>query len=386
MTGPGDGAPRKGRTGGKKKWTWGEVLQVLEELAPLECAEEWDRVGLLLEPAPEGSLSRLFLAVDLTGPVLEEALERKAGMILAYHPPLFHPLESLCWSRPGERILLRALQAGIPLYSPHTALDSAPGGVNDWLARGLGPGRVQPLLPCRGRREFKLVTFVPPGQADALRAALARAGAGVIGDYRECSFNLEGTGTFFGGPETSPVLGEKGRLEKVAEVRLEMVFPPSLLPVIARVLAENHPYEEPAWDIYPLERKPLEGSGQGRLVVLDRPVRPSTLVRRIKKHLGIGRLSAAFPAGLEMVDRVALCAGAGKEVLKDQDSAQVVWTGEMSHHAVLAHLAAGRGVILCGHTETERGYLPVLAERIAERLPGLEVLVSRVDRPPLGPA
>ncbi len=379
----GETSKEKARAGGRGPWEWTRIAAVLEELAPLRFAEEWDRVGLLAAPAPGGRVRRLFLAVDLTEEVLEEALAGKAGMILAYHPPLFHPLTTLSWENPKERILIRAIRAGIPVYSPHTALDAAPGGVNDWLASGLGPGKTTPLSPCLGPGEFKLVTFVPPGRADGLRAALARAGAGVIGDYRECSFNLEGTGTFFGGEGTSPVVGAKGRLERVREVRLEMVLPPSLLPRVARVLAEEHPYEEPAWDVYPLERKPLPGAGQGRMVELRRPLSPAALVRRVKKHLGLRRVRAAFPPGMERVERVALCAGAGNQVLQDARDAQVVWTGEMSHHAVLAHLAAGRGVILCGHTETERGYLPVLAERIAGKLPGLQVVVSRKDRPPL---
>ncbi len=366
--------------------TWREVLDVLEDLAPLECAEEWDRVGLLVEPREEGRLARLFLAVDLTESVLEEALEKKAGMILAYHPPLFHPLKSLSWRRPGERVLIRAVQAGIPVYSPHTALDAAPGGVNDWLAGILGPDRTSPLAPCEAPREFKLVAFVPPEKADDLRSALAREGAGRIGGYRECSFNLEGTGTFFGGENTSPVVGEKGRLEKVREVRLEMVFSPAHLPRIAEVMARVHPYEEPAWDIYPLERKHIPGAGQGRLVEWSRPLTPGALVRRVKKGLAVSSLSAAFPPGLREVKRAALCAGAGNQVLRGEERAQVVLTGEMSHHDVLAHLASARGVILCGHTETERGFLPVLAGRIGERLPGLQVIVSRADRPPLSRA
>ena len=366
-----------------RAWKLEDLLSVLEDLAPPGLAEEWDRVGLLVDPRPDLSIARLFLTVDLTEPVLEEALEEKAGMILAYHPPLFHPLKSLAWSNPGERVLIKVVQAGIPVYSPHTALDAAPGGVNDWLAEAFGPARVEPLVPGPAPREFKLVTFVPPEKADALRAALARAGAGVIGNYRECSFSLEGAGTFFGGEETSPVVGERGRLERVKEVRLEMVFPPSLLPGIAGVLSREHPYEEPAWDIYPLERKPIPGAGQGRFVETARSLSPQALVRRLKGHLGLTEVSAAFPPALEKVSRIALCAGAGNQVLRDQDRAQVVVTGEMSHHDVLAHLAAGRGVILCGHTQTERGYLSVLAGRIAGRLPGLEVLVSRADGPPL---
>ena len=370
----------------KQVWSLEEVTAALEEMAPLSLAEEWDRVGLLVEPGPGIRVERLLLAVDLTEPVLEEALEQRAGMILAYHPPLFHPLKRLSWREPRERILLRAVQAGIPVYSPHTALDAAPGGVNDWLASAFAPARWEPLVPAAGPREFKLVTFVPPEKADALRSALARAGAGVIGDYRECSFNLEGTGTFFGGEETSPVVGEKGRLERVKEIRLEMVFPPSLLPEIARTLAREHPYEEPAWDVYPLEKKPLPGAGQGRLVEFRRPLGPAALVRRLKRHLGLRRVRAAFPPGLEEIRRAALCAGAGNQVLRDERRAQAVITGEMSHHDVLAHLAAGRGVVLCGHTETERGYLPVLVERITRRLPGVEAVLSSADVPPLAPA
>lgn len=370
------------------------AVELLSELFPLGFAESWDNVGLVLgvstpdAAAPE--VERALCAIDLTNAVLDEAIERRCKLIIAYHPPIFAPLKKLDGAALGGGPLLRAAAERIAVYSPHTALDAAPGGVNDWLAAGVGKGKIAPLVDAAvvdASAELKLVTFVPPEHADALRAALAAAGAGVIGEYTQCSTQAPVIGTFLGSAVTNPTVGSAGKLETVAEVRLEMVCPKRALGSVARVMRDVHPYEEPAWDVYPLAPRPTPGFGMGRAVELAEPLPLAALVGRLKTHLGRDSLrvaaSPAHRAG-EVVRRVAMCAGSGKSVFERASGFDVYVTGELGHHSVLAHLAAGSSVVLAEHSSTERGYLPTYAARVAERTAGaLEVLVSEADREPL---
>jgi dinuclear metal center YbgI/SA1388 family protein len=373
------------------------VVALLDAIAPLAYAEAWDNVGLLLEPlgdrrdpAQPAGVARVLFAIDLTEAVLEEALAGDTDLIVAYHPPLFRPLKRLLGGSVSERVLQRAVRAGMAIYSPHTALDAAPGGVNDWLADGVGAGTRSPLVDAgvlAPGAELKLVTFVPEARADELRAALARAGAGVIGEYTECSSQVSTTGTFLGGPNTNPALGTRGQLERVAELRLEMVCPRRALGRIARVMRDVHPYEEPAWDVYPLAPRPAPGFGMGRGVILDTPTTLAALCERLKAQLGRGTLRVAATDAMRAgsaIRRVALCAGSGSSIFEQAPGFDVYVTGELSHHAVLAHLGADASVVLCEHSSSERGFLTRYAELVRERAGGaLRTVVSRADREPL---
>jgi dinuclear metal center YbgI/SA1388 family protein len=371
--------------------TLAEVVLLLERLAPLDLAEDWDNVGLLLEPSgsAERQISRLFLCIDLSEGVLSEAIEQRADFVVAYHPPLFKGFKRLRASAAEERVVVRALEARLPVYCPHTALDAAPNGVNDWLARGLGPGKCRALAPATAKNgAFKLVVFVPRSHVDALRSALAReVGAGQIGNYSECSYELEGKGSFFGSDASTPQVGERGRLEFVAEVRLEMRCERSALKDLARVIAAHHPYEEPAWDVYPLASLPRPEVGAGRLLELDTPISLSEAVARLKTHLGQAQLRVASSSRQDAgapIQRVAVCAGAGGSLFEHVAGVDLFVTGEMRHHDVLAKLRAGASVILSEHTHTERGFLPELAQMLAVRANGgLEVIVSTRDADPL---
>lgn len=268
-----------------------DVVRALEAIAPLALAEPWDNVGLLLEPVPPRQVRRVLLAIDLGEPVLDEALARKAELVVAYHPPWFDPLRRLAAKDARQRVLLRAAAARVAIHSPHTALDAAPGGLNDWLADGCG--------------------------AAAARCALQPVLSGV-----------------------QPALRQD-----------------------AGVVA-----------------------GQGRLVVLAVPTRLDELVARLKLHLGATHVRvAAAPdhAAGGMLRRVAVCAGAGGSLVKDA-AADLLVTGEMRHHDVLRALERGRSVLLCDHTPTERGFLPILGDRLARCIQErAEVHVSSVDRDPL---
>jgi dinuclear metal center YbgI/SA1388 family protein len=374
-----------------------EVLALLERLAPLHLSEAWDNTGLLLEPlsALARPIERAFLCIDLSEVVLDEAIERRADLLIAYHPPLFRGLKRLRARASEERVLLRALDAGLAVYSPHTALDAAAEGVNDWLARAFGAGRRTPLVAHPGLAipaEFKLVVFVPQAQVAELRSALSRElGLGRIGNYSECSYELDGRGSFFGNEAAQPSVGERGKLEFAPEIRLEMRCPASALKDLARVIAAHHPYEEPAWDVYPLalppSSEPHANVGAGRLLQLDTPISLGEAVTRLKKHLDLPTLrvatSGTHAAGAPIA-RIAVCAGAGGSLFENIHDAQLFVTGEMRHHDVLAKLRAGSSVILSEHTHTERGYLPEFGRRLESMAEGqLRVLISERDADPL---
>jgi dinuclear metal center YbgI/SA1388 family protein len=366
------------------------LVSALNALAPLTFAEEWDNVGLLVDPRARGAeldVERVLLTIDATSEVLREAQEARIQCLIAYHPPLFRARKRL--SVQADPAAFAAIEGGFAVYSPHTALDSAPGGLNDWLVEGLGEGRVRALSPHLGHDaggELKLVVFVPKSDVDSLRDALACAGAGTIGAYRQCSFNIEGEGTFFGDESTQPALGSAECLERVQETRLEMVCPQSALPALVSAIARVHPYEQPAWEVYPLAAKPHARAGTGRELVLHEPITIDEAISRVKKHLGLAQVrlasSAAHAQGAHL-SRIAACAGSGGSVFEGHQ-AELFLTGEMRHHDVLARVSSGQSVILCEHTQTERGYLPRLRERLLEATNAkLDVRLATSDREPL---
>jgi dinuclear metal center YbgI/SA1388 family protein len=376
--------------------TLSEVVLLLERLAPLRLAQDWDNVGLLVEPSPARArpIRRAFVTIDLSEQVLDEALAADSDLLIAYHPPIFRGLKRLRASESEERVLVRAIEVGLAVYSPHTALDAAEDGVNDWLSRAFGGGRSRPIVAHSSSvpaSEFKLVVFVPRSHVSALRSALSRElGAGSIGNYSECSYEIEGHGSFFGNDRASPRVGERGQLEVVAETRLEMRCSARAIKDLARVIAAHHPYEEPAWDLYPLvtpERDVSADTGAGRCLTLDTPISLTEAVTRLKSQLGVATLrvatSSAHAAGA-LISRIAVCAGAGGSLFEAVYDAELFVTGEMRHHDVLAKLRAGKSVILSEHTHTERGFLPEFARRLEQLADGqLKVLVSTQDAEPL---
>ncbi|HEY4106188.1 MAG TPA: Nif3-like dinuclear metal center hexameric protein [Polyangiaceae bacterium] len=371
--------------------TLAEIVALLERFAPLSLAEDWDNVGLLVEPggALGREVKRVFLCIDLSEIVLTEAIDEGADLCVSYHPPLFKGVKRLRISSADERVIVRALEAKLPVYSPHTALDATEHGVNDWLARGLGAGQCSALVPHSSKHDaYKLVVFVPRSHVAELRSALSRElGAGTIGDYSECSYELDGRGSFFGNEGAEPQVGARGQLEFVAEVRLEMRCERRALNELARVIGKHHPYEEPAWDVYPLASIPNPKLGAGRLLELDQPISLPEAVTRLKAHLGLSSLRVATSGKQDAgapIRRVAICAGAGGSLFESVSDVDLFVTGELRHHDVVAKTRAGASVILSEHTHTERGFLPEFAARLNELAGGeLDVVVSARDADPL---
>ncbi|MBN8596397.1 MAG: Nif3-like dinuclear metal center hexameric protein [Planctomycetes bacterium] len=372
-----------------------DAVTALEHFAPTSFAEPWDRVGLHVGRRDSSLRSGILLAIDLNERVMYEAEEAGVGMIVAYHPPIWEPLVRVTDATAKQRIILRAIERGIALYSPHTALDAISGGMADWLCEGLSGGSEGKILgDCRPIRshqhqessqQVKIVTFVPRSDVDKVRSALATAGAGRIGDYSICSFALEGTGTFLGGPTSTPAVGVAGHLESVQEVRLEMVCSKAALALALQTLEQFHPYEEPALDVYELLPKPSRRVGAGRRLTLDRPATISELSARLKKQIGRETVRVACPDLQKPVSVIGVCPGAGGELVAAaaSDGCELFVTGEMKHHEVIAALDLGVGMILGEHTSTERGYLPRLASVLEKSLPGVRVRCAVNDVDPV---
>jgi dinuclear metal center YbgI/SA1388 family protein len=349
----------------------------MDVIAPTRYAESWDNVGLLAGDANQ-SVSTAMLTIDYTAEVAAEAKAAKCDLVLAYHPPIFAPIKRLTAGHP----VFDAIQRGVAIYSPHTAWDVAPGGTNDFLADVLGVGQRSPLRKGESKStHHKLITFVPKDHADRVAEALFVAGAGEIGRYSSCSFRSPGTGTFFGEEGSNPTVGSSGKLENVAEIRLETVVPNSAMDSVVAALRAAHPYEEPAFDLNVLSPAPT-GLGQGRIGSIPATARAEVLAR-IKRELGLDHLLVAGPTQGE-AKKVACSAGACGDLLNDAIAQKVdlYLTGEMRHHDALRAAAAGMTVVCTLHSNSERASLTRLRDRLRENLPGLTLHLSQADRDP----
>lgn len=373
-----------------------DLMDAMEQIAPLKFAESWDKVGLQLGVPDRAIGGPIMLTIDLTEAVLQEALDKRVGAIVAYHPPIWNPLTSLTDETHTMRIIRGAAESGIAIYTPHTALDATPGGVTDWLCEGIGspiggskPGVIagdcRALSPATGgdpSREVKVITFVPRDQIDHVRNALGTAGAGGIGNYKLCSFTTPGQGTFLPGEGTKPAIGTPGTLARVEESRLEMVCAYRALPLVIETLKQLHPYEEPAYDIVELVPEPMRRVGAGRRLLLDQPASMGDLIDRLKVHLGRSRMRFALAGDDRPFRTIGVVPGSGASLveLARKEGCDVFITGEMTHHDILAARHAGVSILLAGHTNTERGYLPRLQFKLEKINKNFDIILSEQDR------
>lgn len=362
--------------------TVAEITDHLKELAPLELAADWDNVGLLLGD-PTATARRVMTCLTVTPDSAAEAVESGVQLIVTHHPILFRAVKRLTAATPEGRMLLSLIGHGVAVYSPHTAFDNAPGGINDILARRLGLTDVRPLRRRAAAGQCKIVVFVPDKDLASVSDALFAAGAGQIGQYSECSFRLAGTGTFFGSDATNPAVGQKGRREEVSEWRLEAVCPEGRVEQAVAAMRRAHSYEEPAYDVYPLRPSPA-GAGEGRFGRLARPVSLAELAQAVRSALRVALVQTVGDP-TRPVERVGVACGAAGEFLADavRARADVFLTGEVRFHDCLTAEAQGVGLILPGHYATERCGVEELAAILQTRWAELEVWASRRERDPL---
>lgn len=361
--------------------TVAEFVAYFERFAPPATAAEWDNVGLLLGD-PAAPVERVMTCLTLTPDVAEEAVVEGASLIVSHHPVLFRGAKKLTADTPDGKVILPLARRGVAVYSPHTAFDNCSGGINDILCRRLGVANPKPLRPRDGRRQCKLVVFVPDADLGKVSDAVFAAGAGVIGQYTECSYRLAGKGTFFGTEGTNPTVGQKGRREDVDEWRLEVVVPEAIVGAVVAAMRKAHSYEEPAFDVYPL--RPGAAGGEGRVGELAEPTTLGKFALAVRGALFAGPVQVVGDLN-KSVRNVAIACGAAGEFLSDslRANADVFLTGELRFHDALTARAAGIGVVLPGHYATERPAVEELAAKLAADWPGVAAWASRAERDPL---
>jgi dinuclear metal center YbgI/SA1388 family protein len=355
-----------------------DVLEAVEGIAPGSLAEEWDNVGLQVGD-PGARVSRVLVALTALPEVFDEAGELGADLLLLHHPLIFRPVGRLDTSTyPGD-LIARAIGSNLAVLAAHTNYDAAPGGVSVALADALGLLDAERIVAPRGSMS-KLVVFVPEENVEEIAEALARTGAGEIGEYTRCTFRTSGTGTFLGGEGSTPALGEKGQLERVEEIRLETVVPTHLAKGAAAAARAVHPYEEPALDAYPVEGRP-PGCGYGRVGRLPEPLTPEALCTHVSERLGFPARLAAEVDPDRRIERIAVLGGSGGSFLREAAAtgAGAYVTGDLDYHDALLADSLGLVAMDAGHAPTELPSLKPLAERLA-RLVDIPVSVSRVRR------
>jgi dinuclear metal center YbgI/SA1388 family protein len=341
--------------------TISDVQEIMAAWAPPAIAWERDNPGLQCGD-PSATVRRILVALDVCDTTVADARRRRADLIVSHHPLLFKPLRSLTPETPSGRLLQALVSANIALYAAHTNLDFTRGGTSFALADVLGLEN-QRFLETPYRVHKKVVTFVPAEHADRVASAMAQAGAGVIGNYEECSFRAGGTGTFRGNDVSHPAVGERGMLERAPEIRLEMLVPEWKVEGVLRAMRREHPYEEVAYDVYPLENRSAE-YGMGVFGMLPRPMRLAQFLRSVRRSLGAGVLRwAGDPAS--RIERVAVCGGSGAELLDAavRSGADVFVTADVKYHSF--HDASGViALVDAGHYETEAPVVGAIVRRL----------------------
>jgi dinuclear metal center YbgI/SA1388 family protein len=363
--------------------TVADVTAFLDRFAPPDSAADWDNVGLLLGERGS-SVLRVLTCLTVTPESAAEAIETSAQLIVSHHPVLFKAVRRLTDATPEGRTLLALARAGVALYSPHTAFDNCGDGINETLARRVGLADLAPLKRGGGAAECKVVVFVPEQDLHSVMDSLFGAGAGRIGNYRECSFRVTGTGTFFGSDAANPAVGQKGRREEVAEHRLEVICPESFVAAVVAAARRAHSYEEPAIDVYPLRARPAS-SGEGRVGVLSGSTRLAEFAAGVRRELVSGPVQVVGDPD-RAVRRVAVVCGAGGSFVGEavRAGADVLLTGEARFHDYLEAQARGLALVLPGHYATERLGAGELARRIGAEFPGLDAVVSTRESDPVG--
>ena len=376
-----------------------DVIAAVNRLAPFSLAEPWDHVGLQVgAPSDElgvptgagggsagttggsaGATPGVLVALEVDDAVLHEAARLGCGLVLVHHPLIFDPLARLSDDSEAGRLALRAARQGIAVIAAHTNLDKAHGGIADIVAGMLGLEAAVPLAPAAADA-LKLVGFVPADDADLVRKAVFAAGAGVIGEYEHCSWAAEGQGTFFGREGTDPTLGRAGRDETVDELRLEVVFPRRLRRRVTGAYVAAHPYEEPAYDVYPVENE-IATLGLGRLGELPSAVPLADLAAEVAAVLGLPSLRYAGD-GDRLVKRVACLPGSGAEAIARgvAQVADVLVTGDVKYHEARSAQAQGLALIDAPHGVTEQAAMLRWSETLADAL-GAGVRVETFAQP-----
>ncbi|NLZ51990.1 MAG: Nif3-like dinuclear metal center hexameric protein [Thermoanaerobacteraceae bacterium] len=342
------------------------LVQIIEQWAPRKLAMDWDNPGLALGDL-SGEISKVLLTLTVTSEIIEFAAKNGYEMIISHHPLFFKPLKSLKKDTPIGKIVYKAIKNDIVIYSAHTNMDITSGGINDILAHLLNLEQIQVLKQTCREKLNKLAVFVPRGYEDAVRNAICDAGAGHIGNYSHCSFSTDGFGTFKPLEGTNPFIGEHNKLQRADEIRIETIVPESLQKKVISAMIKAHPYEEVAFDIYPLDN-PGEKFGLGRIGYTKEPVTLKDFCEIVKHNLNTSYVRVVGDVK-KSISKVAVCGGAGGDLIPAAAffGADVLVTGDVKYHEALDAKESGLAIIDAGHFATETILLPALKEHLEEQ-------------------
>ncbi|MBC2839070.1 Nif3-like dinuclear metal center hexameric protein [Robiginitalea sp. SC105] len=360
--------------------TVNDIAARLEELAPLDFAEDFDNVGLLVgDPGME--VNGILITLDTLEAVVEEAIEKGCNLIVSFHPIVFKGLKKITGGTYVERVVARAIENRVAIYSIHTALDNVMRGVNGRICDEIGLSDRRILIPRKGLLR-KLTTYVPESGRQALLEALFAAGAGEVGNYSSCSFSNTGEGTFLPGEEANPTLGARGQLQREPESQLHLTFTADREKRILRALWENHPYEEVAYEVTSLENS-YQQVGMGMVGTLQEALGEKDFLELLKVRFGTPCIRHSELMG-NTIRRVAVLGGSGAFAIGAAKAAgaDAFVTSDIKYHEF--YQAAGELLLAdVGHYETEQFTKNLLYDYLTEKIPNFAISLSGTRTNPI---
>ncbi len=357
-----------------------QITQTIEDFAPLSLQEDYDNAGLLVGN-PDMEATSALLCIDVTENVIDEAIQKKCNLIISHHPFIFKGLKSITGKNEIEKCIIKAIKNNIAIYACHTNIDNISTGVSAKIAEKIGLKNTQVLEPQSGQL-IKLVTFAPTNKANDVRNAIFEAGAGHIGHYDMCSYNLQGEGTFRASEGTNPYVGNIGELHTEPETRIETILPVYLKNKVLATLIKAHPYEEPAFDIYPLLNT-TQQTGAGLVGELEIEEDEILFLNRLKQ---IFTVPCIKHSGLtdRKVKKVALCGGSGSFLISKAIAMQadIFITGDIKYHDYF--MSENKLLIAdIGHFESEQYTKEIFLEIITKKFPTFAAYYSEVNTNPI---
>jgi dinuclear metal center YbgI/SA1388 family protein len=357
-----------------------ELLESLQEWAPFNYQESYDNSGLLVGNM-NNPINKILISLDITEEVMQEAIAQNYDLIISHHPIIFRGLKSLTGSTPEERVIMEAIKHNIAIIAMHTNLDNAFRGVNYKISQLLGLKNIEILQPQKNILK-KLAVFVPHAHLNNLRTALFDAGAGNIGNYDQCSFGSQGIGSFRGNKQANPFVGTVGELHEEAETKLELVFPKHLQNKIIESLIQHHPYEEVAYDIYPLDNS-YPKVGAGAIGELNEAMDEVDFLKFLKEKLHTNCVRHT-PLRGKKIEKIALCGGSGSFLIGAAKAAKadVFVSGDIKYHEFFE---ADKNFIIAdvGHYESEQFTKELIHDFLIEKFPNFAAQISEHQTNPI---
>jgi len=358
-----------------------ELIDFFETVAPSALQEDYDNSGLIVGNK-NTEVQKALLCLDSTEEMVDEAIREGCDVIIAHHPIVFRGLKRFNGNNYVERTVIKAIQNNIAIYACHTNLDNVlKNGVNAKIAEKLGLKNCSILSPKKGQL-LKLAVYVPDAHAEAVRNALFAAGAGKIGEYDECSFNLQGEGTFRGSESANPYVGEKGIRHTEHETKVEMVLPEYALNQTLQAMFLAHPYEEVAYDTHRLMNPSLD-IGSGLIGELHKKHTPDEFLALVKQNMG-AKVIRFTETKHDFIEKVAVCGGSGSFLIGNAMAAgaQAYLTADVKYHEFFD---AEKTMMICdmGHYESEKYTIDLFGSLLSDKFPNFATIFSSTQTNPI---